>query len=64
MDFSKIQEIRIAKKMTQNELAQKVGVTREHVSAIENGRKVPSISLLQKIADVLACLLVDLLSKN
>ena len=50
----KIREVREAKKMTQEELAQKSGVSRGTISALENGteRSVLSGTLL-KIAEAL-----------
>ena len=40
----------------QAELARRLGLTNHsHVSRIENGKKVPSLKLLFKIADTLDC---------
>lgn len=38
---------------TQKELAEKLGITREYLSAVENNHKEPSMKLLQQIAKVL-----------
>lgn len=38
--------------MTQNELAQKAGVTRQTINAIEAGKYAPSLELAFKIAKV------------
>ena len=38
-------------KMTQKELAAKVGATITHISHIENDRAEPSLALLKKIAE-------------
>ena len=38
--------------MTQEELAQKVGVTRQTIIALESGRYVPSLLLAMRIARV------------
>ncbi|MDD4572320.1 MAG: helix-turn-helix transcriptional regulator [Clostridia bacterium] len=46
----KIKEFRKYRGLSQITLANQIGVTREHLSAIENGHKQPSISLLKKIA--------------
>lgn len=46
----RIQELRKCKGLSQVTLANQIGVTREHLSAIENGHKQPSISLLKRIA--------------
>lgn len=45
-----IKQARLAKGITQEELAVRVNVTKEFISYIENGHKDPSISLLRKIA--------------
>lgn len=45
-----IKQARLAKGITQEELAVRVNVTKEFISYIENGHKDPSISLLKKIA--------------
>lgn len=39
--------------LKQQELADIVGITREHLSAVENHHKEPSTRLLQKIAKAL-----------
>lgn len=49
----RIREAREAKKRTQEQLAKEVGVTREYISFIENGKYYPSVSLLKKIAEAL-----------
>ncbi len=46
----RIKELRKCKGLSQVKLANQIGVTREHLSAIENGHKQPSISLLKRIA--------------
>lgn len=45
--------IRLAAKMTQEQLADSVGVTIESISNIERGIHGPSFDTLEKIADVL-----------
>ena len=50
----KIREVREAKKMTQEELAQKSGVSRGTISALENGTERSVLSgTLRKIAEAL-----------
>lgn len=39
--------------MTQDELAEKVGISRNYVSDLENDRYIPSVKTLSKIAKVL-----------
>lgn len=47
-----IHEFRREIKMTQDELAQKVGVRRETIGALENGKYNPSLKLAMDIAKV------------
>lgn len=55
-DISKnIKDLRIAKNMTQDQLAEKLFVTRQTVSNYENGKSRPDIDMLINIAAVLDC---------
>ena len=47
---NKIEEIRRAKDIRQEELAKMLGVSRQTISSLENGRYNPSIFLAFKIA--------------
>lgn len=47
---NKVYELRIAKKMTQEELARKLSVSRQTVIAIEKGNYAPSVLLALKIS--------------
>ena len=49
----KVQKARKAKGLTQEELADKIGVSRAYMGYIEQGRNVPSVDILHKIARVL-----------
>lgn len=46
----RIKELRNARKMTQNEFADRINVTKSTVSAYENGTRLPSYDVLIKIA--------------
>lgn len=48
-------ELRKQKKLSQQELADKVGVTRQMISAIENGDATPSVPKAQIIGELLGC---------
>lgn len=48
-----IQIARKAKKLSQNELAEKLGISREHLAKIETAKRRISLSLLFKTSDVL-----------
>lgn len=47
---TRIQELRKKQKVTQEELAEAVGVTRQTVISLENGRYNASLQLAHKIA--------------
>lgn len=64
MESNRIREIRKEKGITQNELADKIGVKRAVISKYENGVISPSLNQIQKIADVLNVETVDLLSTD
>ena len=48
-----IRQLRIQNHMTQDELAQKLFVTRQTVSNYENGKSKPDVEMLERIAEVL-----------
>ena len=55
-------ELRKEKKMTQQELADKIGVTDREISKWENGRGMPDLSLMKPLCDVLGITLNELIS--
>ena len=55
---------RVEKNFTQAELAEKVGVTRQTIGLIENGKYNPTINLCIAIADVLDKTLDELFREN
>ena len=57
-----IAECRKNKKMTQTELAEKLGVTDKSVGNWENGRNMPDLSLFKPLCDELGITINDLLS--
>ena len=50
-----VKEFRTSAGMTQQDLADVVGVSRQSVISIERGRYVPSLALALKMAAVFAC---------
>lgn len=56
----RIKEYRHEKGLTQEDLAEKVGVSRVYVGYVEQGRNTPSIEILGKIAKALRVKLSDL----
>ena len=55
-------ELRKEKKMTQQELADKIGVTDRAISKWENGRGMPDISLMKPLCEILDITLNELIS--
>jgi len=56
-----INELRKEKNMTQEDLANRMGVTAKSVSRWENGKTLPDISLLVELAEILNITLTELL---
>ena len=56
-----IQQLRREKNMTQQELAEKLGVTDKSVGNWENGRNMPDLSLLKPLCDILGITVNDLI---
>ncbi|WP_108669515.1 helix-turn-helix domain-containing protein [Peribacillus acanthi] len=59
MDAQKLKIIRIKKGISQKRLAELVDADYSYINMIENGRKVPSLALLERIANALDCSLKD-----
>lgn len=59
-----IRRLRESKKLTQEELAQKLFVTSKAVSKWETGKGYPDISLLEPLAGALGISVIELLSGN
>ena len=57
-----IAKCRKEKKMTQSELAEKLGVTDKSIGNLENGRNMPDLSLFKPLCDELGITINDLLS--
>ena len=53
--ITNLKEYRIAKKISQQELAQLVGVRRETIVHLENNRYNPSLEMALKIAEIFDC---------
>ena len=56
----RVQRFRKKTDMSQEDVAHKVGISRAYMGYIEQGRNVPSLEVLQKIAKVLKVKLSDL----
>lgn len=59
-----LQKKREAKKLTQEQLAQKVGISRQAISLIEVGINAPSVETAKKIAEVLEFNWTDFYEKS
>lgn len=61
----KLKAIRVANKISQEELARVTGVSQKHISNIENHKDTPTIETLQKLAQGLGVeISLKLLDKN
>jgi len=57
----KIKQLRLEKGLTQQELADKIGVKQKDISRWENGTYKPKLDKLQLIAKALECDLIELI---
>jgi len=57
----RIQKIRQSKKITQEQLAEKINTSWTWIAHIETGREIPNLKMLQKIARVLDVKVKDLI---
>ena len=57
---NRLREFRARYRMTQEELARRVGVTRQTIIAIENGKYLPSLKLAFKLAKAFNVKIEDL----
>ena len=57
-----IKELREARKLTQAELAEKIGVSSKTISKWETAKGLPDISLLQPLAQVLGISVIELMN--
>ena len=55
-----IQSVRTEKGYSQNRLARAIDIRRDQLSIIENGHRLPSPEILNKIKEILGCLYTDL----
>ena len=60
----KIREIREQQKMTQTDLAAKVGIRQGDLSDLERGEHMPTIPTLHKVAQVLSVTLDAFIQEN
>ncbi len=58
--INKVYDLRKKNKYTQEELAHKLGVTRQTIISIEQGKYVASLQLALKIAKIFNCSVEDI----
>ncbi len=58
---ARIREVRLQRKMTQEQLAEAVGVGVTHISHIETGNSIPSLQVVVDIINTLECSADELL---
>jgi putative transcriptional regulator len=61
---NKVKHYRVAQDMTQQQLAEAAGVSRQSVISIERGRYVPSLPLALKLAQIFGCATDDLFERK
>lgn len=52
---------RIARGMTQSDLAERAGVSQAYIAMIERGKRKPGLKLIRRLSDVLSIPAVDFL---
>ncbi len=62
--INRVQKMRVAAALTQEELALKVGVTRQTIIAVEKGNYTPSVLLALKLAGLFSVSVESLFSIN
>ncbi|MGT2749569.1 helix-turn-helix transcriptional regulator [Streptococcus dentasini] len=62
--LTNLKELRKAKKMSQEELAQLIGVRRETIVHLENNRYNPSLEMALKIAEIFQLPVEDIFQLN
>jgi transcriptional regulator with XRE-family HTH domain len=56
----RLRELRVERNLTQTELAQRCGSNRPFISNLERGVKVPSLTMVLRLAEALECRVYDL----
>jgi transcriptional regulator with XRE-family HTH domain len=57
---ARLRETRIARGLTQPEIAERVGTSASNISDLERGIKVPTLTTVARLADALDCNVTDL----
>jgi len=57
----RLRELRLARNLTQTELAERCGSNHPFISNLERGVKVPSLTMVLRLAEALDCRIYDLI---
>lgn len=57
---ARLREMRIARGLTQPEIAERVGTSASNISDLERGIKVPTLTTVARLADALGCNVTEL----
>jgi len=57
---ARLREVRLKRGLSQQELAERVGIPQPHVSAMESGVKFPNLLTVLRLAVALECKVTDL----
>lgn len=57
---ARLREVRLKRRLSQQELAQRVGIPQPHVSAMESGVKFPNLLTVLRLAVALECKVMEL----
>ena len=58
---SRLRELRQQRKLSQGQLAMRVGVHRSYIYKIEQGRRIPAVAVLERLATYFECPMHDLI---
>jgi putative transcriptional regulator len=59
-----LREARCNMKLTQGELAKKIGISRQTLNKIENGKEIPNLVILAKMLHILKLRFDDVINKD
>jgi transcriptional regulator with XRE-family HTH domain len=58
----RLRELRLKRKLTQTEVAQRSGLLQHHISQLENGVGMPTLATMLKLAAAIGCKPTELLA--
>ena len=57
----RLRELREQRKLSQGQLAMRVGVDRSYITKIEQGHRIPAVAVLERMATYFGCPMHDLI---